>query len=179
VDKVVYDLDGVLAVAPRPCVKAWRFMDACEREKRRRYLLNHYAKAGRLYSPTHAFYVLTARRNHPLIKRGTITWLRTHFPDAYVGVFFLPWHRTLRNVVDFKSSKLLKIGATHFVEDNEKVLKGVAKKIHPRNPEMTFWLYSRRKFCRYNLKLKSFERGVDHLPLGSDHFKLRGPNCFT
>jgi hypothetical protein len=122
---VAYDLDGVLAESPPMTVKSWYEMTGTERRARKNDHLKHFQEAKVLFRPAPKFYIITARKKDVL--EVTIKWVKKHFGNQCLGVFFLPTARTIPNVVAFKSACLKKIGATEFYEDNIEVLFGLKK----------------------------------------------------
>jgi hypothetical protein len=121
--KIAWDLDGCLAKSPPPSEKKWGHMKGDERKQRKERLLDHYKQAPILHKPSENFYVITARKKEPLVEGVTHVWLKSHFGDQVLDVFFLEKSRSLQNVSIFKTSVLEQLGITHFYEDNLKVLK--------------------------------------------------------
>lgn len=133
---VAYDLDGVLAVNPPMAEKSWRFMNGIERSQRKEFLSKFYKNAQKLYEPKEEkFVVITARKSEH--KNVTVFWLKENFPERIGGLYMLSTSRTIENVIIFKSGVLRKIGASCFVEDNIKVVKGLRKVL----PEMEIKLF--------------------------------------
>ena len=134
-----YDLDGVLAEAPAPAEKSFFKSNGAERRARKEYLLDFHAKAQPLFVPPEDnFSIITARKDVAPIKSVTIKWLMDCMPAGKVfDIAFLREGRTIKNVVAFKTRRLIEIDAQEFTEDNEKVLKGIRKNL----PNIKLWLY--------------------------------------
>lgn len=124
-----YDLDGVLAQGPPESPKPWRKMNGPERSARKLFLLDWYRNAAQLYIPPpgQPFYVITARKDEPAVRKATEDWLRAFFPGRVMKVFMLQESRSIENVVAFKSGVIRDSLITDYHEDNWKVVKALSR----------------------------------------------------
>ena len=135
---VTYDMDGVLALNPPPNIKKWGHMNGAERSARKEFLYNWYENAELLYTPKEEqFHVISARKKDQRTWEITKNWLNKYFPNRVLSINLLNVPRTVKNVVEFKSSAIKEIQSTAHTEDNKRVLVGI-KKMCPE-VKLYFW----------------------------------------
>ncbi|NBP55730.1 hypothetical protein EBU71_04180 [bacterium] len=135
---VTYDMDGVLALNPPPNIKKWGHMNGAERNARKEFLYDWYENAELLFNPPEEkFHVISARKKDQRTWEITSNWLNKYFPNRILSINLLNTSRTVKNVVDFKSSIINHINSMAHTEDNVRVLKGL-KKLCPET-KLYFW----------------------------------------
>jgi hypothetical protein len=140
-----YDLDGVLAVGPPVSETKWAKMLGAERRAREAELVRWYRQAPVLFDPPERqFYVITARRDNPLVRGATLTWMERTFAERVLGVHLLNVSRTIDHVVTFKADALAQRGCKEFTEDNATVLKGLAKDARLKGVQLWWYTDGRR-----------------------------------
>lgn len=136
---VSYDIDGVLAAQPPPNDKKWGRMNGEERRDRKEFLHNWYETAERLLVPTEkTFHAISARKREPRIFNITNDWMNKYYSGRVLSISLLGESRSVENVVQFKSQRVLELGVKRHYEDNKKVLRGM-RKLLPDDVELYFW----------------------------------------
>lgn len=136
---VSYDIDGVLAAQPPANEKKWGHMNGAERKARKEFLYNWYTNAEKLIEPVEeTFYAISARKREPRVYDITNEWLNKYYPKRVISFHLLGESRTVANVIQYKSNKVLELGVKRHYEDNKKVLRGM-RKILPSEIELYFW----------------------------------------
>ena len=128
--KISYDLDGVLAEAPKIEHKKYGLMNGKERNQYHIQLAKHYLKAKKLYDPKEQeFYVISARRLDRTIYSITKDWLTERFGNRVLGLYLLNKSRTYENVINFKCEMIKRVGINKHYEDDPNILKGIRKNL--------------------------------------------------
>jgi hypothetical protein len=136
---VTYDIDGVLAAQPPKSNKVWGKMSGEERRERQQFLEEWYRTAAPLLNPKEKkFYAVSARKNEQNIYNITKEWLDNRFKGRVLGFYLLDTSRTIENVVNFKTGKVLELKAERHYEDNRFVLKGMRVML-PKEIDLYFW----------------------------------------
>ncbi len=136
---VSYDIDGVLAAQPPANETKWGRMNGEQRRARKDFLYEWYASAERLIEPVEeTFHAISARKAESKIHHITKEWLDKNYAGRVLSFHLLTDTRTVENVVNYKTSKVLELGVQRHYEDNKKVLRGMRKKLPPE-VELYFW----------------------------------------
>lgn len=134
---ISYDVDGVLATGPPPRDKPFMYQNKLERDNYKQIVLKWYESAPPLLTPTEPFVAITARKDEPIIRSITETWLNKYYKDNLKGLYMLDTSKTYNNVAIFKAKIINNHNISAHVEDNMIILKKLKKLVH--NTKLYYW----------------------------------------